>query len=103
MTVTEVEGKDKSKIILCTEISFISKSQIKLNTQQRIVRQMSREQEQEQLHFLCLYLCLYLYFYHVLLVKVMQPARGQDQLEDWHTVDTLVLVLEQKRQLRHRG
>ena len=96
--VTEVEGKDESKIILCTEISFISKSQIKLNTQQRIVRQTSREQEQEQLHFLCLYLCLYLYLYHVLLVEVMQPAGGQDQPEDWHTVDALVLALEQKRE-----
>ena len=92
--VTEVEGKDESKIILCTEISFISKSQIKLNTQQHIVWQTSREQEQEQLHFLCLYLCLY----HVLLVEIMQPAGRQDQLEDWHTVDALVLVLEQKRE-----
>ena len=28
----------------------------------------------------------------------MQPAGGQDQPEDWHTVDALVLVLEQKRE-----
>ena len=89
--VIEVEGKDESKL-LCTKISFISKSQIKLNTQQLIVQHMSKEQE----HFLCLCLCLCLY--HVLLVEVMQPPGVQDQQEDWDTVDALELVLEQMQE-----
>ena len=91
--VIEVEGKDESKL-LCTKISFISKSQIKLNTQQPIVQHMSKEQE----HFLYLYLCLCLYLYHVLSVEVMQPPGVQDQQEDWDTVDALELVLEQMQE-----
>ena len=83
--VIEVEGKDESKL-LCTKISFISKSQIKLNTQQPIIQHMSKEQE----HFL--------YLYHVLLVEVMQPPGVQDQQEDWDTVDALELVLEQMQE-----
>ena len=83
--VIKVEGKDESKL-LCTKISFISKSQIKLNTQQPIIQHMSKEQE----HFL--------YLYHVLLVEVMQPPGVQDQQEDWDTVDALELVLEQMQE-----
>ena len=75
--VSEVEGKDESKI-LYTKISFISKSQIKSNTQQHI-EQPDQHIAKEQLE-----------------VEMVSEVEGKDESKILYTNISFISILQIK-------